>query len=55
MVRDGKAELVHVIQGRDFGTAVEIASGITAQDFVIVNPPDSLATGAPVRMEQAKQ
>ena len=32
VVRDGnKAELVHVTQGRDFGTEVEITSGITAR------------------------
>ncbi|MGA3189517.1 MAG: efflux RND transporter periplasmic adaptor subunit [Bryobacteraceae bacterium] len=52
VVRDGnRAELVHVTQGRDFGTEVEITSGITAQDFVIINTPDSLTSGAPVRVE----
>ena len=31
VVREGgKAELVHVTQGRDFGTEVEVTSGITA-------------------------
>jgi RND family efflux transporter MFP subunit len=43
VVRDGnRAELVHVTEGRDFGTEVEITSGITAQDAVINNTPDSL-------------
>jgi|HubBroStandDraft_1064217.scaffolds.fasta_scaffold45465_2 RND family efflux transporter MFP subunit len=52
VVRDGnKAELVHVTQGRDFGTEVEITSGITAKDSVIVNTPDSLTSGAMVRVE----
>jgi RND family efflux transporter MFP subunit len=52
VVRDGnKAELVHVTEGRDFGTEVEITSGITAQDQVIINTPDSLTSGAPVRVE----
>jgi RND family efflux transporter MFP subunit len=52
VVRDGnKAEMVHVTQGRDFGTEVEITSGITAKDSVIVNTPDSLTSGAPVRVE----
>ncbi len=54
VVRDGKAELVHVTQGRDFGTEVEITSGITEQDQIIVNTPDSLTAGAPVRVESAK-
>jgi RND family efflux transporter MFP subunit len=52
VVRDGnRAELVHVTQGRDFGTEVEITSGITSQDAVIVNTPDSLTAGATVRVE----
>jgi RND family efflux transporter MFP subunit len=53
VVRDGKAELVHVTQGRDYGTEVEITSGITAQDSVIINTPDSLTSGAAVRAEVA--
>jgi RND family efflux transporter MFP subunit len=56
VVRDGnKAELVHVTQGRDFGTEVEITSGITAQDAVIINTPDSLTSGATVRVEAAER
>jgi RND family efflux transporter MFP subunit len=52
VVRDGnRAELVHVTQGRDFGTEVEITSGITARDLVIINTPDSLTSGATVRVE----
>jgi RND family efflux transporter MFP subunit len=51
VVRDGRAEMVHVTQGRDFGTEVEITSGITSQDSIIINTPDSLTSGAPVRVE----
>jgi RND family efflux transporter MFP subunit len=51
IVRDGKAELVTVTLGRDFGTQVEVTSGITERDDVIVSPPDSLSSGAPVRAE----
>jgi multidrug efflux pump subunit AcrA (membrane-fusion protein) len=54
VVRDGnKAELVGITLGRDFGTEVEVTSGITEKDQVIVNPPDSLTTGAAVRVEPA--
>ena len=54
VVREGnKAELVHVTQGRDFGTEVEITSGITARDSVIINTPDSLTSGAAVRVESS--
>jgi RND family efflux transporter MFP subunit len=51
IVRDGKADLVTVTLGRDFGTTVEVTSGITERDQVIVSPPDSLSAGSPVRAE----
>ncbi len=51
IVKDGKADLVTVTLGRDFGTQVEVTSGITEHDEVIVSPPDSLSSGAPVRAE----
>jgi RND family efflux transporter MFP subunit len=55
VVRDGgKVELVHVTQGRDYGTEVEVTSGIREQDAVLVNPPDSITSGATVRVETAQ-
>jgi RND family efflux transporter MFP subunit len=53
VVRNGKAEMVHVTQGRDFGTEVEVTSGLTEQDAIVVNTPDSLTSGAAVRVEPA--
>ena len=50
VVRDGKAILVPVVMGRDFGNQVEILSGVTTQDLVILNPADSLTSGAQVRV-----
>ncbi len=38
---------VHI--GRDFGTEMEVLSGLTDQDVVIVNPPDSITSGEEVR------
>jgi multidrug efflux pump subunit AcrA (membrane-fusion protein) len=50
-VDDGKhAKLITVTLGRDFGTRVEVVSGITDQDSIIVNPPDSLVSGEEVRV-----
>ncbi|HTC61807.1 MAG TPA: efflux RND transporter periplasmic adaptor subunit [Candidatus Saccharimonadales bacterium] len=49
LVRNGKAELVPVKIGRDYGNAVEIVSGLQATDAVIVDPSDSLVAGLPVR------
>ena len=52
LVRDGKAVLVPVKIGHDFGNAVEIISGLQAKDAVIVDPSDSLVDGTPVRVSE---
>jgi RND family efflux transporter MFP subunit len=50
LVRSGKAELVPVKIGHDYGNAVEIVSGLQPTDAVIVDPSDSLVAGLPVRL-----
>ena len=50
LVRDGKAELVPIKIGRDYGNSVEIISGLQATDSVIVDPSDSLVAGMSVRL-----
>jgi RND family efflux transporter MFP subunit len=47
---DNKAHLRKIIPGRDFGTSIEVLSGITAEDQVIINPPDSLSDGGAVKI-----
>jgi hypothetical protein len=39
--------------GRDFGSEIEILSGVAAEDRVILNPADSLLSGTPVRVNAA--
>jgi RND family efflux transporter MFP subunit len=51
LVRDGKAELVPVKVGRDYGDKVEIVSGLQAADNVILDPADSLVGGTDVQMK----
>jgi multidrug efflux pump subunit AcrA (membrane-fusion protein) len=41
----GKVHLTTVKLGTDFGTSVEVLSGLNASDRVILNPADSLADG----------
>ena len=53
MVRDGRAQLVLVTIGRDYGTTVEIVSGLQPTDQVIVAPSDSLTSGTRVRIAGA--
>jgi RND family efflux transporter MFP subunit len=50
VVRDGKVVLVPVTIGHDYGSSVEIVSGLTQQDAVILDPADSLANGATVKI-----
>jgi RND family efflux transporter MFP subunit len=41
--------------GRDLGAVIEIATGLSAQDRVIENPPDGISTGATVRVAGAAE
>ena len=50
IVEGGTARMNPVTLGKDFGTQIEILSGITESDSVIDNPPDSLANGMTVRV-----
>lgn len=45
-----RVTLKHVTVARDLGTAVEIATGLSPDDRVIDNPPDSIADGERVRV-----
>jgi RND family efflux transporter MFP subunit len=46
----GKARLRTVTLGRDFGTTVEVTSGLDASERVIANPGDAIAPGDAVRV-----
>jgi len=50
VVRNGRAELVPVTIGRDYGSSVEVMSGLQPTDPVIVNPSDSLISGTNVHV-----
>jgi multidrug efflux pump subunit AcrA (membrane-fusion protein) len=50
VARNGKAELVPVKIGRDYGSTVEIVSGLDSSDAVILDPSDSLISGTPIRI-----
>jgi len=42
--------LKHVTIGRDFGDYVEIVSGISVGEQIIINPPDSLVSDQKVEI-----
>ncbi|HXX46531.1 MAG TPA: efflux RND transporter periplasmic adaptor subunit [Candidatus Acidoferrales bacterium] len=45
-----RAALKNVVLGHDLGSEVEIVSGLSPDDLVITNPPDSLISGEIVRV-----
>jgi len=49
IVENGKAKLVPVVAGHDFGTSIEIVSGLKGNESVISSPPDSILTGETVQ------
>jgi RND family efflux transporter MFP subunit len=49
----GRVHLIAVKLGTDFGTAVEVLSGLALTDRIVVNPADSLADGDMVTLAQS--
>jgi RND family efflux transporter MFP subunit len=50
VVRNGRAQLIPITIGVDYGGTVQVTSGLTLEDQVIVSPSDSLISGTPVRI-----
>lgn len=51
VVVDGKVQKKKVALGIDFGMTVEVRSGVTSSDQIILNPLDSITNGQPVSIE----
>jgi len=45
-----RVKLKSIVQGRDFGSSIEVLSGLAPHETVVVNPPDSITDGAQVRI-----
>lgn len=54
VVHDGKAELVSVTPGHDYGDSMEIVAGLQPTDDVILSPSDSLTSGTAVEISSSK-
>jgi membrane fusion protein, multidrug efflux system len=48
-----KIQLRSINIGRDYGTSLEILGGVSADDLIVINPPDSLENGQQVNVAQA--
>jgi RND family efflux transporter MFP subunit len=49
---DHRVTLKNITTGRDFGTSLEVLDGLAPDDDIIVDPPDSMATGTLVHVLQ---
>ena len=47
---DNRAQLKPITVGRDYGTEIEVVSGLEGQEAIIINPPDSIVSGEEVRV-----
>src|SRR5579862_190583 len=53
IVKNGKTiSLIPITPGRDFGTEIEIVAGLKGDEWVVLNPSDSLSEGTPVRVAE---
>jgi membrane fusion protein, multidrug efflux system len=50
---DKKIELRQISIGKDYGTTLEIIAGVSINDQVVINPPDSLESGQQVNIAPA--
>jgi RND family efflux transporter MFP subunit len=50
-----KTHLQQLAIGRDYGTALEVLQGLHAEDWIVLNPPDSLDEGMQVNPKEAAQ
>jgi RND family efflux transporter MFP subunit len=54
VVKNGTVTLVPITIGRDFGSTVEVVSGLTGDEAIVVSPSDSLSTGQTVTVAPAE-
>ncbi|MDE1175167.1 MAG: efflux RND transporter periplasmic adaptor subunit [Edaphobacter sp.] len=53
VVKDGRVQLVPISIGHDYGNSVQVVSGLSPTDQIIVDPSDSLTSGMEVRAQAA--
>jgi RND family efflux transporter MFP subunit len=52
LVHAGQVELLPITIGRDYGSRVEVVSGLQPSDEVVLDPADSLTSGTAVRVRE---
>jgi RND family efflux transporter MFP subunit len=49
---NNRARLQPLTIGRDYGTTLEVLNGLNADDWIVINPPDSLEDGQEVHVKK---
>jgi hypothetical protein len=49
---DDRAHLQPLVIGRDYGNTLEVLSGLKPDQWIVLNPPDSLEEGQVVKVKQ---
>ena len=52
---DSRVQLKPIVIGRDYGREIEVLSGISQSDQVVLNPGDSLESGQQVAIKPARK
>jgi RND family efflux transporter MFP subunit len=52
VVRDGRVQLTSITIGHDYGSTLEVTSGLTPEDQIVLDPSDSLTSGTRVEVIQ---
>jgi RND family efflux transporter MFP subunit len=55
VVSDGKVEIRQINLTRDLGTRLQVATGLSQSDQVVINPPPGLVTGAVVTVVKSSE
>ena len=55
IVRNGRVHLQPITIGKDNGTSLEVSSGVSADDAIILDPSDSLIEGQQVKLAGSGQ
>jgi RND family efflux transporter MFP subunit len=49
-----RVQLQPLAIGRDYGTSLEVLTGLKADDWIVLNPPDSIESGEEVHVNEVK-
>jgi len=52
VIADGRTKLQRITVGRDYGNTLEVVDGLKADDWIVLNPPDSLEDNQHVNVKQ---